>query len=132
MEEQAASSLRDILRNSPGLTFQAGEGGTPAGDQMTIRGFSARTDMFVDGVRDLGGYARDSFNLEQVEVAKGPTSATAGRGSTGGSVNLVSKTPHGLERKTTALAVGTDSYQRATLEINQPLNEDQAVRVNAM
>ena len=132
MEEQAASSLRDILRNSPGITFQAGEGGTPAGDQMTIRGFSARTDMFVDGVRDLGGYARDSFNLEQVEVAKGPTSATAGRGSTGGSINLVSKAPHGLERQTGSLAVGTDAYKRATFDINQPLNEDQAVRVNAM
>ncbi|MCF3649296.1 TonB-dependent receptor [Synoicihabitans lomoniglobus] len=132
MEEQAASSLRDILRNSPGITFQAGEGGTPAGDQMTIRGFSARTDMFVDGVRDLGGYARDSFNLEQVEVAKGPTSATAGRGSTGGSVNLVSKSPHGLERQTASVAVGTDSYKRATLDINQPLNEDQAARVNLM
>ena len=58
-DQQAVTTLRDILRNSPGITFQAGEGGTPAGDQMTIRGFSARTDMFIDGVRDLGGYARD-------------------------------------------------------------------------
>ena len=84
MEEQGATTLRDVLRNVPGITFQAGEGGTPAGDQMTIRGFSARTDMFIDGVRDFGGYSRDSFNLEQVEVAKGPASAIAGRGSTGG------------------------------------------------
>ena len=93
LEEQGATTLRDALRNVTGITFQAGEGGTPAGDQMTIRGFSARTDMFVDGVRDTGGYSRDTFNVEQVEVAKGPSSAIAGRGSTGASINLVSKAP---------------------------------------
>src|SRR4029453_746829 len=93
LAEQGASTLRDALRNVTGITFQAGEGGTPAGDQMTIRGFSARTDMFVDGVRDSGGYSRDTFNLEQIEVAKGPSSAIAGRGSTGASINMVSKAP---------------------------------------
>ena len=76
IEAQSATTLRDVLRNVPGITIQAGEGGTPAGDQMAIRGFSARTDIFIDGVRDFGGYSRDSFNLEQVEVTKGPASAT--------------------------------------------------------
>ena len=80
MDEQGATTLRDVLRNVAGITFQAGEGGVPAGDQLSIRGFSARTDMFIDGVRDFGGYSRDSFNMEQVEVAKGPTSSLAGRG----------------------------------------------------
>ncbi len=97
MEQQGATTLREVLRNVPGITFQAGEGGVPAGDQLTIRGFSARTDIFVDGVRDFGGYTRDSFNLEQVEVAKGPSSGITGRGSTGGSINQVSKAP-GLTR----------------------------------
>lgn len=134
IEEQGATSLRDVLRNTPGITFSAGEGGTPAGDQMTIRGFGARTDMFIDGIRDLGGYARDSFNLEQVEVTKGPSSATAGRGSTGGSVNLVTKTPQ-LPRFTRGTAaVGTDRYRRATIDVNQPVDAGTgtAVRVNAM
>ena len=63
----------------------------PAGDNLTIRGFSARTDIFMDGVRDFGGYSRDPYNMEQVEVAKGPASSLAGRGSTGGSVNLVTQ-----------------------------------------
>ena len=72
IQEQGATTLRDVLRNVVGITFQAGEGGVPAGDQLTIRGFSARTDMFIDGVRDFGGYSRDSFNLEQVEVVEGP------------------------------------------------------------
>ncbi len=134
IEEQGANSLRDVLRNSPGITFQAGEGGTPAGDQMTIRGFSARTDMFIDGVRDLGGYARDSFNLEQVEVAKGPSSAVSGRGSTGGSVNLVSKSPQALAFTRAAIGVGTDDYLRGTVDVNQPLNSTGSVaaRVNLL
>ena len=93
IEEQGATTLRDVLRNVPGLTIAAGEGGTPAGDNLTLRGFSARNDVFVDGVRDLSPQARDPFNLEQVEVVKGPASAYNGRGSTGGTINLVSKAP---------------------------------------
>jgi catecholate siderophore receptor len=92
-EDQGATTLRDVIRNVPGISFQAGEGGVPAGDQMTIRGFSARTDMFIDGVRDLAGYTRDSFNIEAVEISKGPNSAYSGRGSTGGAINMVSKSP---------------------------------------
>jgi catecholate siderophore receptor len=55
IEEQGATTLRDVLRNVPGITMQAGEGGVPAGDNLTIRGFNARTDIFIDGVRDFGG-----------------------------------------------------------------------------
>ena len=72
IQEQNATSLREVLRNVPGITMQAGEGGVPAGDNLSIRGFSARTDFFIDGVRDFGGYSRDPYNVEQVEVAKGP------------------------------------------------------------
>ena len=84
IEEQGATTLRDVLRNVPGLTVAAGEGGTPAGDNLTMRGYSARNDLFVDGVRDLGPQSRDPFNMEQVEVTKGPSSAISGRGSAGG------------------------------------------------
>ena len=84
IEEQGATTLRDVLRNVPGLTMTAGEGGTPAGDNLTLRGFSARNDVFIDGVRDISPQSRDPFNLEQVEVIKGPASAFSGRGSTGG------------------------------------------------
>ena len=133
MEEQGATTLRDALRNVTGITFQAGEGGTPAGDQMTIRGFSARTDMFVDGIRDTGGYSRDTFNLEQVEVAKGPSSAVSGRGSTGGSINLVSKTPQLRAEYSGTIDAGTATYERSTADINQPLGGGSgALRMNAM
>ena len=93
IQQQGATSLTDVLRNVPGLTIAAGEGGTPAGDNLTIRGNSARNDIFVDGVRDLSPQSRDPFNVEQVEVTKGPTSAVSGRGSAGGTVNLTSKGP---------------------------------------
>ena len=132
IQEQGATTLRDVLRNVPGITFQAGEGGVPAGDQLTIRGFSARTDMFIDGVRDFGGYARDSFNLEQVEVAKGPSSATSGRGSTGGSINQVSKTPGMGKSYNASIGGGNASYVRSSADINQPLGEGAALRLNAV
>ncbi len=134
MEEQNATTLRDVLRNVSGISIQAGEGGQPAGDNLSIRGFNARTDIFVDGIRDFGAYSRDSFNLEQVEVAKGPASSTFGRGVTGGAVNLVSKEA-GLDPFVeTVQSVGTDSYYRGTLDINEPIPglDGAAFRLNTM
>ena len=134
MEQQGATTLREVLRNVPGITFQAGEGGVPAGDQLTIRGFSARTDIFVDGVRDFGGYTRDSFNLEQVEVAKGPSSGITGRGSTGGSINQVSKAPGLTPSYDATIGGGNADYVRTTIDVNQPIAAlpGAAVRLNAM
>lgn len=137
IEEQAATTLRDVLRNVPGLTFTAGEGGVPAGDNLTLRGFSARNDIFIDGARDLGPQSRDPFNLEQVEVVKGPGSAYTGRGSAGGSINLVSKTPGVLPIYGGTLNLGTDGTKRATVDINLPFekfgwSERAAFRLNAM
>ena len=134
MEQQGATTLREVLRNVPGITFQAGEGGVPAGDQLTIRGFSARTDIFVDGVRDFGGYTRDSFNLEQVEVVKGPSSGISGRGSTGGSINQVSKAPGLAKGYDLTFGGGNGDYLRTTLDVNQPIEAlpGTAVRLNAM
>ena len=79
IEEQNATTLRDVLRNVPGISIQAGEGGGgPGGDFLSIRGFNARNDVFIDGIRDFGGYSRDPFNFEQVEVVKGPASSYTG------------------------------------------------------
>jgi catecholate siderophore receptor len=134
IKEQGATSLRDILKNVPGISMQAGEGGVPNGDNLSIRGFNARTDLFVDGVRDFGGYSRDPFNLEQVEVTKGPSSSNGGRGSTGGAVNLGSKMPTLKNRYELMLGGGTDQYGRATFDANQtiPGIEGAALRVNGM
>ena len=134
-QEQNATSLREVLRNTPGITMSIGEGGsggTSTGDNVLIRGFSARNDIYVDGARDVGLISRDAFNTEVVEVAKGPSSATTGRGSTGGSINLVSKTPHAQEFTSIRLGGGSADYKRTTLDTNQRLNNSVAFRFNAM
>lgn len=135
MKDQHATSLRDVLQNIPGITFGAGEGATLAGDNITIRGFNARQDIFVDGFRDTGVYNRDPFNLEQVEVVKGPASAYNGHGSTGGSVNLISKAPSLDPLYEANIGFGTDQYYRDTIDINQPLTglvPNAAFRLNAV
>ncbi len=136
IEEQGATTLRDVLRNVPGLTITAGEGGTPAGDNLTLRGFSARNDVFVDGVRDIGPQTHDPFNLESVEVVKGPDSVYTGRGSTGGVINLVSKAPTLDSMYEANLNVGSENTTRVTADMIQPLEslglETSSFRMNLM
>ena len=136
MQAQAATSLRDVLRNVPGITFQAGEGGGGLpGDTFTLRGFASGNDLFIDGVRDAGGYSRDAFNLEQVEVAKGPSSSIAGRGTTGGAINQVTKSPLLGRLSEATLVGGYPGTGRGTVDFNQPIGEERrgiSLRLNAM
>lgn len=132
IEQQGATTLRDVLNNVPGITLTAGEGGAPAGDNLTIRGFSARNDIYFDGVRDLGAQSRDPFNLEQVEVVKGPSSTFTGRGSTGGTINLVSKLPNLRRSFSGTLTGGTAETKRASVDINLPISDSVAFRFNGM
>ena len=132
LSEQNVTSMRDAMRNIPGISLQAGEGNPPGGDQLKIRGFNARDDINVDGVRDLGNYFRDPFYVEQIEVVKGPNSAFSGRGSAGGTVNFVTKQPQLREFNRLEASVGTDDYVRTTVDINQPLDNNSAFRLNIM
>jgi catecholate siderophore receptor len=137
IHSQGATTLRDVLRNVTGISIQAGEGGGGLpGDNLAIRGFAARNDIFVDGVRDFGAYSRDAYNIEQVEVTKGPSSVYGGRGSTGGSVNMVTKMPDLNSGIVGTIAGGTDDFQRGTLDLNVPLPDGMmngsAVRLNLM
>ncbi len=134
IKEQGADSLRDVLRNSPGITFQAGEGGggLPGDQNFTMRGFTARNSLFIDGLRDTGAYTRDSFNLESVEVIKGPTGAVAGRSATAGAINQISKTPHAQDSQSYSLGYGSDDYKRITADTNIAVNERFSLRLNAM
>ena len=132
IEQTAATSLQDILRTSPGITFGAGEGGQPLADRPFIRGQSSGNNIFVDGIRDSGGQQREVFNLEQVEVVKGPDSVYSGRGSGGGSINLGSKAPRLQDFTHFGLGVGTDGYMRGTIDQNWNLGETAALRVNIM
>lgn len=121
MQEQAATTLRDGLRNVPGVSIAAGEGGNQ-GDNLTIRGFSARSDMFIDGIRDFGSYYRDAFNYESIEVLQGPASVEFGRGSTGGVINQESKVPVDHEFVRGTLQLGTNEMRRLTADVNEPLD----------
>ena len=122
MQEQAATTLRDGLRNVPGVSIAAGEAGAQ-GDNLTIRGFSARNDMFIDGIRDFGSYYRDAFNYEAIEVLQGPASVEFGRGSTGGVINQESKVPVDHEFVRGNLQLGTNAMRRLTADVNEPLND---------
>ncbi len=77
--QQGTTTLRDALRNAPGISLAAGEGGSQ-GDNLTIRGFTARNDIFLDGMRDFGSYYRDPFNYDQIDVLEGPAGVEFGRG----------------------------------------------------
>ena len=131
LSEQAVTNIQDALKNVPGITLNAGEGGSH-GDTINLRGFPASDDFFLDGLRDTGFYTRDSFDLELLEVYKGPASTLFGRGSTGGVVNQVSKAPRLAPLDSLAFTAGTNDEQRATADINIPLGEDAAFRLNAM
>ena len=132
IQERGAISMQDVLRTQPGITLASGEGGTPNGDRPMIRGFEATTDMFVDGLRDTGSQTRDVFNLEQVEISKGPSGAFAGRGSTGGSINMISKSAKAEDFRAGSVTLGTDMTKRVTTDVNQLITPDIAIRLNAM
>lgn len=132
IEQTASTSLQDILRTSPGITFGAGEGGQPLADRPFIRGQSSGNNIFVDGIRDTGGQTREVFNLEQVEVIKGPDSVYSGRGSGGGSINLSTKSPKAANFLHGSAGAGTDNYYRATADANYAFNDSVALRLNLM
>jgi catecholate siderophore receptor len=134
IKDQGVSTLRDTLRNVPGISLAAGEAGAQ-GDNLTIRGFTARNDIFLDGVRDFGSYYRDSFNYEQVEALEGPAGVQFGRGSTGGVVNQESKVPSVKQFVNVQVQFGTDKTRRLTADINEPVLDvmgGSAFRVNLM
>ncbi|TCB77151.1 catecholate siderophore receptor Fiu [Acinetobacter sp. ANC 3781] len=133
LKEQGATSLVEALRNTPGITLQLGENGnTSAGDAFQMRGFSTQTSTYVDGIRDLGAVTRDVFNLEQIEVVKGPSGAEAGRGSASGYINLATKLPHAENSREVSATYNTAEHARLTADMNQVINGGTAFRLNAM
>ncbi|HEX4097982.1 MAG TPA: TonB-dependent receptor, partial [Caulobacteraceae bacterium] len=134
MQDRGAVSLTDVFRNSSGISMAAGESSW-IGTNLTLRGFNARNDMYLDGMRDFAGYTRDPWDLSEVEVLEGPSSVLFGRGSTGGVVNQVSKTPTLNGFTAGEVSGGTDDLFRATADIDTPLAQlgpGAAVRLDAM
>lgn len=135
LQEQGATTLTEALRNISGITFQMGENGnTATGDAVTLRGYDTAGSIFLDGVRDVGSITRDLYNVESVEVIKGPSGADIGRTAPSGYINLVSKVPQGSNFLAGSVSLGTGSQKRTTLDVNRVLNDSgsMAFRLNAM
>jgi catecholate siderophore receptor len=131
LDQQGTTRLQDALKNVPGITLNAGEG-SARGDTVNLRGFPAFNDFFLDGIRDAAIYSRDSFNVESIEVLKGPSAVLFGRGSTGGAINQVSKAPTLTPLYAGTLMGGTNSLIRGTADVDVPISSNAAIRVNAM
>ena len=126
------TTLSDALRTVPGITLGAGEGGNPNGDRPFIRGYNSESSMYVDGVRNATSQNREMFAVEQVEVTKGSASAMGGAGTTGGSINMISKVAKKGDLLEGSVAGGTDNYQRITLDANKDFGNGIAARVAVM
>src|SRR5689334_11055020 len=133
LEDKNATSLKQAILSTAGVTLGSGEGGNAFGDRFFIRGFDARNDIFIDGVRDAGVSVRENFFTEQVEILRGPASSFAGRGTAGGAINIVTKqatTEKSFYNMDTTF--GTDRTKRVTLDVNQTINPTLAVRAGGL
>ncbi len=133
LADENATTLKQALLNTAGVTLGTGEGGNAFGDRFFVRGFDTRNDIFIDGVRDSGVSVRENFFTEQIEILRGPGSSFAGRGTTGGAINIVTK------QATTEKSfynmdetVSTDPGERVTLDVNQVINPTLAVRAGGV
>lgn len=133
LEDKNATTLKQAILSTAGVTLGSGEGGNAFGDRFFIRGFDARNDIFIDGVRDAGVSVRENFFTEQVEILRGPGSTFSGRGVAGGAINIVTK------QATTAgnfynmdTTFGTDRTKRVVLDVNQVINPTWAVRAGGL
>ena len=133
LEDKNATTLKQAILSTAGVTLGTGEGGNAFGDRFFIRGFDARNDVFIDGVRDSGVSVRENFFTEQVEILRGPGSSFAGRGTTGGAINIVTKqatTEKSLYNMDTTF--GTDQTRRVQLDVNQVISPTLAIRAGGV
>ncbi|EHI3120785.1 TonB-dependent receptor [Salmonella enterica] len=134
IQDTNSTSLIDALKYVPGISFKSGDAlARPGGDHPTLRGFDATDAVTLDGVRNTASQSRESFDIERVEIIKGPSAIYNGRGNAGGSINIVTKKPFiGNSFTKTSLGLGTDNYRRVTIDTNQELNDNISARINLM
>ena len=133
LEDKNATSLREIGRSTAGVTLGTGEGGNAFGDRFFIRGFDARNDVFVDGIRDPGVSIRENFYTEQVEILRGPGSSYAGRGTAGGAINIVTKQAGDRDFYDVNMQGSpSDQTKRVTVDINKAISPLLDVRFNGL
>ncbi len=131
IDDRNLDTVKEALKNTAGISFLAAEGGE---EDIRLRGFAlqATGDLFIDGVRDPAIYDRDTFNLDRLEVMRGSASMLFGRGSTGGAVNQVNKSPRLMDEHQLDITLGSHAYRRITGDFNLQTGERAALRLNAM
>ncbi len=129
IEDQSAQSLADVVRYIPGITIAQGEGHR---DAPIIRGQASTADLFLNGIRDDVQYYRDFYNIDRVEVLRGPNAMIFGRGGGGGVINRVSKEAGWTPFSEVSATLGTFGERRATVDVNQPINDRWSVRINGL
>ncbi len=129
IDDQSMRSMADVVRYVPGVPMAQGEGHR---DAPVLRGNSTTADFYVDGIRDDVQYFRDLYNVERVEVLKGPNAMIFGRGGGGGVINRVIERATGVSERELTLQVGEYDQRRAALDVGQGVGTDGAVRLNAV
>jgi catecholate siderophore receptor len=132
LEDKNATTLREIGRSTAGVTLGSGEGGNAFGDRFFIRGFDARNDVFIDGIRDPAVSIRENFFTEQLEILRGPASSYAGRGTAGGAINIVTKQAGDRNFANEETTIGTDRTKRVTLDVNQVISPTFSMRTGGV
>ncbi|GLR86044.1 TonB-dependent receptor [Bradyrhizobium iriomotense] len=132
LEDKNATTLKEIGRSTAGVTLGSGEGGNAFGDRFFIRGFDARNDVFIDGIRDPAVSIRENFFTEQLEILRGPASSYAGRGTAGGAINIVTKQAGDQNFTNAETTFGTDRTKRVTLDVNQVISPTFSVRTGGL
>lgn len=129
MRDQAMTSMADVLRYVPGTLMGQGEGNR---DQPVLRGINTTSDFFVDGVRDDAQYQRDLYNLERVEVLKGPGGMAFGRGGAGGVINRVTKRADFRAHSDVSVSLGSEGLKRGSFDLGGKFSDTAAWRVTGM
>lgn len=132
IEQTGSASLQDALRTVPGITFGAAEGGNPIGDRPFIRGFDSQGSIYVDGVRDLASQSREVFAIDSVQIVRGSDSTLGGRGSAGGTINILSKMPVLDTFGSASASYGNGDYKRVTGDLNLKVSDTVAVRLEGL
>jgi catecholate siderophore receptor len=127
MRDQGARSLQDVMKNVPGVGLATGDGQR---DAFVIRGFTALYDILLDGVRDDSQYFRDLYNIDRIEILKGPAAALYGRGSSGGLINRITKKPGFTPSAEVGVTLGSNDLKRTEFNVNRPLSDTLALRID--
>ena len=128
IQDSGAQQLTDVTRYVPGVAIHQGEGNR---DELVIRGVDSSANFFVNGFRDDVQYFRDLYNTQSIEVIKGPSALTFGRGAGGGLVNRTLKEADGQRVYEATMQTGSYSDRRISLDAGQAISQDFAVRMNA-